>query len=134
MFGPMPVTMLVRFRQHTDLHRGAQLDLRPSAGIFRAGPVSAGLFAQATWADAKSADSLYGITPQLSTATGLPEFSAGSGWLFACYGLLGSLDLRKNWIVVGSVESRRLLGDAAHSPLTERVSNHYASAGLAYRF
>jgi outer membrane scaffolding protein for murein synthesis (MipA/OmpV family) len=32
------------------------------------------------------------------------------------------------------MESRRLRGDAARSPLAERVSNYYASAALAYRF
>jgi len=134
MFGPMPVTLLVRLRQHTDLNRGAQIDLRPSAGVFGAGPVSAGVYAQVTWADAKSADSLYGITPLESTVTGLPAFSAGSGWLFARFGLLASVDLSKEWAVVGSMESRRLFGDAAHSPLAECVSNHYASVGLVYRF
>jgi len=134
MFGPMPVTLLVRLRQHTDLHRGAQLDLRPSAGVFRAGPVSAGIYAQATWADAKSSDSLYGITPLESTDTALPAFSAGSGWLFARFGLLASVDLSSKWNAVGSLESRRLFGDAAHSPLTQRVSNRYGTVGIAYRF
>jgi outer membrane scaffolding protein for murein synthesis (MipA/OmpV family) len=36
--------------------------------------------------------------------------------------------------VVGSVEARRLHDDAARSPLVERASNYYASAGIAYRF
>jgi outer membrane scaffolding protein for murein synthesis (MipA/OmpV family) len=48
--------------------------------------------------------------------------------------LLWSVDLSRNWIVVGSMESRVLHGDAERSPLAERESNYYASAGLAYRF
>jgi outer membrane scaffolding protein for murein synthesis (MipA/OmpV family) len=48
--------------------------------------------------------------------------------------MLGALDLDRRWLVVGSVEGRRLHGDAARSPLAERKSNYYASAGLAYRF
>ena len=67
-------------------------------------------------------------------AAGLPAFHAGSGWLFANFGLLWSVDLSRDWIVVGSLEARRLHGDPARSPLAQRVSNHYASAGLAYRF
>jgi outer membrane protein len=133
-FGPMPITLLARARQHTESSRGAQVDLRLSAGAFRSARVAAGLFAQATWATARSAGSLYDITPQQSAATGLPAFSAGSGWLFASFGLLWSVDLSRDWIAVGSMESRRLHGDAARSPLAERVSNHYVSAGLAYRF
>ena len=133
-FGPMPTTLLARVRRHTDSDRGTQADLRFSAGVFRGGRVGAGIFTQATWANAKSSGSLYGITPQQSAITGLPTYTSGSGLLFASFGLLWSVDVSQTWIVVGSVESRRLQGDAARSPLVERKSNYYASAGLAYRF
>jgi len=132
--GPMPLTLLARARQHTNTRRGAQLDLRLSAGVLRSAPVGAGLFVQATWANAKSADSLYGITAQESAATGLPVFRAGGGLLFASVGMLGSIDLGPNWVLVGNIESRHLRGSAARSPLTERGSGFYASAGLAQRF
>lgn len=134
IFGPMPITLLARARQHTDSDRGAQIDFRLSAGVYRSGRVAAGVFTQGTWENKKSADSLYGITPQQSAVTGLPVFLAGSGWLFASLGLLWSVDLSRDWVVVGSVESRRLYGDASRSPLAERGANYYASAGLAYRF
>jgi len=130
----MPITLLGRARQDTDFNRGAQVDLRLSAGVFQSGPVAAGVFTQSTWASAKSVNSFYGIAPQESIATGLPVFDAGSGWLFASFGLLASVDLSGKWTVVASAESRHLYGDAAHSPLTERTSNVYASVGLAYRF
>lgn len=133
-FGPMPITLLTRARQHIDNSRGAQLDLRLSAGALRSGPVGAGLFAQATWANAKSTDALYGVSPQASAATGFPAFRAGGGLLFASVGALGSIDLSPNWVVVGSIESRHLHGSAARSPLAERGSGFYASAGLAQRF
>jgi outer membrane scaffolding protein for murein synthesis (MipA/OmpV family) len=35
---------------------------------------------------------------------------------------------------VGSLEARRLRGDAARSPLDERNSSHFVTAGLAYKF
>jgi outer membrane protein len=133
-FGPMPITLLTRARQHTDSDLGAQVDLRLSAGVYRSGRVAAGVFTQATWANAKSAGSFYGITPQQSAATGLPAFGAGSGWIFGSVGLLWSIDLRRDWIVVGSMEARRQHGDAAQSPLAERASNYYVSAGVAYHF
>ena len=133
-FGPVPITLLARTRQHTDSDLGAQADLRLSAGVYHSGRVSAGVFTQATWANAKSAGAFYGITPQQSAATGLPVFGAGSGLVFASVGLLWSVDLSRDWIVVGSMETRRLQGNAAQSPLAERASNYYMSAGIAYHF
>lgn len=56
-FGPVPITLLARARQHADSDRGAQADLRLSVGVFRSGRVAAGLFTQATWANAKSTGS-----------------------------------------------------------------------------
>ena len=132
--GPVPLTLLARARQNLDSDLGAQADLRLSAGLFRGGPVALGLMTQFTWANAKSTGAFYGITPQQSVATGLPAFGARSGLLFSSLGLLWSVDLSPSWVIVGSAESRRLHGDAAHSPLTQRHSNHYVNAGVAYRF
>jgi outer membrane protein len=133
-FGPMPVTLLVRTRQHATRDQGAQADLRLSAGIFQGGPFGAGVFVQSTWADARSARARYGIDAQRSAVTGLPAFRPGAGLLFTSAGLLWSLDLGRQWVVVGNLEARRLRGDAAQSPLVERRSGAYASAGLAYRY
>jgi outer membrane protein len=132
--GPVPISLLARARKHTDSDLGAQADLRLSAGVFQSGRFGAGVFTQAVWASGKSANAYYGITPAQSAATGLPVHQAGSGWLNTSIGLLWSVDLAPKWVVVGSLESRRLRGDAASSPLVERTSNGYASAGLAYRF
>lgn len=132
-FGPVPITLLVRTRQQTDTDLGAQADLRLSVGVLRSGPVSAGVFAQATWANAKSANAFYGVTPQQAAITGLPAFNAAGGNLFAGAGLLWSVDLSQRWVLVGSLEARRLRGDAARSPVTERAWNHLVSAGVAYR-
>jgi len=132
-FGPVPVTLLARVRQQTDSALGAQADLRLSVGVFHSGPASAGVFTQGTWANAKSMNALYGITPQQSAVTGLPAFGAGGGNLFASVGLLGSVDLSPRWVLVGSLEVRRPRGAAARSPLAERSSNHLFSAGIAYR-
>jgi outer membrane scaffolding protein for murein synthesis (MipA/OmpV family) len=134
MFGPMPVTLLARMRQRTDLDAGAQADLRLSAGVYRSGRVAAGVYTQATWANAKSADALYGISTLQSGVTGLPAFQAGSGWLFGSLGVLGSIDLSHHWMLVGSMEARRLQGDAARSPLVQQRSNYYVNMGAAYRF
>jgi outer membrane scaffolding protein for murein synthesis (MipA/OmpV family) len=134
MFGPMPVTLLARARQRTDFDLGAQADFRLSAGVYRSGRVAAGVYTQATWANAKSADSIYGITSLQSSVTGLPALRVGSGWLFGSVGLLGSIDLSRNWILVGSMEARRLQGDAARSPVAQRMANYYVNTGIAYHY
>ncbi len=133
-FGPMPVTLLARVRQQTESARGAQADLRLSAGVFKSGRFGAGVYSQLTWASAKSTATVYGVTPQQSARMGLPVYAAGSGLLFSSFGLLWSVDLDANWIVVGSAEARHLRGDAARSPITNRTSNNYVNAGIAYRF
>jgi outer membrane scaffolding protein for murein synthesis (MipA/OmpV family) len=132
--GPAPVSLLARGRQHMNFDHGARADLRLTVGIYGDERVLAGVFVQGTWANAKSGQSFYGVTQQQSAATLLPPFEAQSGPLFASIGLLGSIDLGREWLAVGSVEGRRLQGDAAHSPLAERTSNTYLSVGLAYRF
>jgi len=132
--GPVPITLLARGRRHADADQGAQADLRLTAGIYGEGGVLAGAFAQATWANAKSVQSFYGITPQQSAVTGLAVSDAGSGLLFTSIGLLWSVDLSREWLAVGSAEARKLRGDAARSPLAERTSNTYASVSLARRF
>jgi MipA family protein len=133
-FGRMPITLLARARRHTDTDRGAQADLRLSAGVFQQGPFGAGVFTQASWANSKSARSWYGITPALSGRTRLPASDPGSGWLYGSVGALWSFDVTKDWVAVGNLEARRLSGDIAGSPLVERRSNYYATAGIAYRF
>jgi MipA family protein len=132
--GAAPVNVLLRTRQNAAAERSDQIDLRGTAGVYGSGPLSIGVFGQATWATAKGTNTLYGVTAEQSALSGLPEFQAGSGLLFASLGVLGSYDIGPRWVAVWSVESRRLEGDARRSPLAERTSNYYASAGLAYRF
>jgi outer membrane scaffolding protein for murein synthesis (MipA/OmpV family) len=133
-FGPVPIALLARARRHVDTDRGTQVDFRLSAGVFQQGRFKAGVFTQAVWANAKSTDSFYGITPALSGPTRLPAFQPGSGWLNTSVGVLWSFDLSKKWLAVGNLEARRLNGDAADSPLVQRKSGYYAAAGLGYRF
>ena len=122
--GPVPVTLLARWRHDLNSDRGNQLDLRLTAGVYQSGPVSLGVFGQATWGTQKAVRTYYGQ----------PGFNPGGGPLFTTFGVLGSYDLSRKWVVIGNLEARRVSGDAAASPLAERGDNYYAVAGLAYRF
>ncbi len=118
--GPAPLNLLFRTRKHFDADRGTQADLRFTAGVYGTARTQAGVFTQATWASTKSMESFYRVHD--------------SGLLFTSLGVLGSHDLSRPWVLVGSVEARRLASDPARSPIVERRTNYYASAGLAYRF
>lgn len=118
--GPAPLNILFRARKHLDSERGAQADLRSTLGIYGEGRTLAGVFAQATWASAKSMQSFYGIDD--------------SGLLFTSLGLLAAHGLASRWDLVGSVELRRLAGDVMRSPIVEKRTATYASIGAGYRF
>lgn len=131
--GPVPLSVLVRGRQQTRLDRGAQADIRLNAGVYGGRRIDAEVFAQASWATARSNASLYGVTPGESTITGLAPFAPGSAWSSLSGGLNAIANLTKHWFLVGTVERHWLPHGIGASPLAERGSNTLASLGLAYR-
>ena len=134
MLGPMPWNSLVRYRRNFDSDKGSQADLRLTAGIFSCGGFDVGAFAQFTWADGKATRDYFGITPQQSALSGLPAYSAGAGLRDLSYGLLGSVNIGRPWIVLWGAHAQTLQGDAQDSPITQRRTTWSANAGVAYRF
>lgn len=133
--GPMPLNGLLRYRQDSDGARGAQLDLRLTAGVYSGGGLKAGLFVQRTWADAKSSQYYYGIMPALALVSGLPAHAPAGGHLFSAAGLLWSYELvPQQWLLLGSVEARRLGAAALDSPLVQTQASRYASLSLVRQF
>lgn len=118
--GPMPLNLLARTRHSLEGERGYQADLRATGGVYDGGGLQAGVFAQATWASRKYVSTFY--------------TSGDGGPLFTSLGVLASYSVRRDWLVLGSAELRRLHGDAARSPIAETRDNYYASVSLAYRF
>lgn len=132
--GPSPINLLARYRQEVKSDRGAQVDLRITAGIYGGELLKAGVFAQTTWANAKSNQTYYGITAQQSATTGLAVYNAASGVVSSAAGLLWSYDLNAKWMLQGSFEGRLLQADLSNSPLVQTRNSRYASVGLAYQF
>jgi outer membrane scaffolding protein for murein synthesis (MipA/OmpV family) len=132
--GPMPLITLLRYRQDVDADRGAQADLRFTAGLYSNVGINAGIFVQSTWANTTSAQYYYGISAQQSTASGLPVYTMQSGQLFNSAGLLWSYDVDAQWMLLGSFEWRGLREEALVSPLVETSTGRYANLGIAYRF
>jgi len=120
MLGPAPLNALVRLRQFLENGRGVEFDARATVGVYEGHGFAAGLFGQATWASEKSFEAYYAVHD--------------SGLLFTSLGALGSYDLSRRWLLLGSVEERRLGDNAMQSAFVERRASAYASLGLAYRF
>jgi outer membrane scaffolding protein for murein synthesis (MipA/OmpV family) len=118
--GPAPLSVLLRGRNHFDTDRGAQTDLRATVGVYGGRGALVAVFGQATWATDEWVRSYY------STGEG--------GLLFTALGVEGAYDVASRWVLVWSVHGRRLHGDAASSPITERKTNYFLSTGVAYRF
>jgi outer membrane protein len=86
-----------------------------------------------TWADRKYNDGYFGITPQESLASGLPQFRTGSGFkdvsglLTASYRLTDRITLT----ATGGVTS--LIGKAKDSPIVEKKTQPSGILTLSYR-
>ena len=87
------------------------------------------------------ADTYFTITPADSIASTLPAFQAGKGWKDWNLSALGAVsltgDLTHGLALMGGVNYRRLLNDAADSPVTSVAgspSQWTGLLGLAYTF
>jgi outer membrane scaffolding protein for murein synthesis (MipA/OmpV family) len=118
--GPAPVFFLARYRAHLDSDRGQHVDARVSAGVYDRGGMLLVLFGQATFASEKHLQEYYGV--------------ADSGLLYSSFGLLGSYDLTRQWLLVFGAEARRLGSAADGSAFVQDRTNYYANAGITYRF
>jgi outer membrane protein len=87
------------------------------------------------------ASTYFGVTPAGATASGLPVFAAGKGWKDWTLGTVGMAsltgDLTGGLALIGGASYRRLLDDAAASPVTRIAgsrSQWSGVLGLAYTF
>lgn len=81
------------------------------------------------------ADTYFSITPGNAAASGLQVFDASGGFKDVGLGLNASFDLTKRWALSGFAGYRRLLGDAADSPIVaQEGSPDQFSAGLGIGF
>lgn len=113
-------------------HHGATLDLHGTVKLYRGEKLTIAPDLVVTWATARYMKSFFGITGAQSVASGLPAFRAGSGFKSANISLLGNYDIAAHWSLLGSVGYKRLLGDAAASPLVRLrgSSNQWTSSAF----
>jgi len=122
--GPVPFGALARLRQQLETGRGAQADLRFSAGVLATNTLQVALFTQAAWADAESNHAFYGL-PGAEPGGGLNTIGAGAQ---------GFCNFARHWTWVANLEARRIEGNVSRSRLVERTTSVYVTTGIAYRF
>ncbi|WP_142235782.1 MipA/OmpV family protein [Allostella humosa] len=88
----------------------------------------------ATWADSDHMGGYFGVTRRQSLASGLPQYDADAGFKSVRVALTGRYAVTERWGVRGTVGLKRLLGDAADSPIVEEKLQPFALLGVTYTF
>jgi MipA family protein len=95
------------------------------------------LGAHATWADDDYMDTYFGVDNGDATRSGLPRYTASSGFKDSGMSLIGHYKFNKTWGMAGVVNYSRMLNDAEDSPLVKDVGdkNQYkAFVAVTYSF
>jgi MipA family protein len=98
---------------------------------------SASVNAFTTWADDDYMDAYFGINQHNANKSGLKKFDANSGIKDVGLSLPVTYSPWEHWSVMGAVAYKRLLGDAADSPVVDDEGNANQVVGgmlLIYRF
>jgi outer membrane scaffolding protein for murein synthesis (MipA/OmpV family) len=84
-------------------------------------------------ADVQHMRSYFGVTPTAASSAGLPTFAPSAGLRDVHVGVGVTRALSPRWVAFGSAGVSRLLGPAAQSPLTQKLTGAQVAVGLAYR-
>lgn len=121
-------------RHATTSHEGTLID----AGI--ALPWTVGRHAKfslgpsITWADRKYTQAYFRVTPDQSRASGRAAFEANAGVKSLQWTLDMDMALSRHWSVIGTLQIKRLQGDAARSPVIERRNQASGLLAAQYQF
>jgi outer membrane scaffolding protein for murein synthesis (MipA/OmpV family) len=87
-----------------------------------------------TMADGRYMNSYFGVSDTASRLSGLREFTANGGFTNAGLGATSIYLIGAHWLVESDFGWRRLLGDAARSPITETNNQITGDINIGYRF
>jgi outer membrane scaffolding protein for murein synthesis (MipA/OmpV family) len=116
-------------------HNGARLELnvqRLAAVLGERHRVS--LSAGVGIVNARYNQTYFGVTPQEASRGRFHAWRPDGGLQDVHAGVRWNWVLSPAWMLTSNLQAKRLLGDASHSPLTERSTNLTVSTAIAYRF
>ena len=87
-----------------------------------------------TWASDDYMESFFGVSAKQSADSGLKKYDADAGIKDIKLGLSTGYKITNRWRVGGMVEYKRLVGDAADSPIVEDKNQFVAGIGISYHF
>jgi outer membrane scaffolding protein for murein synthesis (MipA/OmpV family) len=79
-------------------------------------------------------ETYFGVTPVEAMHSRFPMYAPRGGLQDVHLGARWNYALSPSWMATSTLQAKRLLGDASHSPLTERSTNLTVSTAIAYRF
>jgi outer membrane scaffolding protein for murein synthesis (MipA/OmpV family) len=131
-----PVVLAVDVRRGIGGHDGWIADF--GAYIPCCGSQKFVLFAgpSVTFADSNYMDAYFSVTPAQSanSGAGLQPFNAQSGLKNFNFGITALYFFSEHWLLVADGAFEQLVGDAAHSPITQDDSQFTFDLSIAYQF
>lgn len=85
-----------------------------------------------TWASSNYMASFFGVDAQQSLDSGLKRYDAGAGIKDVKVSISAGYAITRRWRVGGTVEYKRLVGDAADSPIVDDKNQFLAGVSLSY--
>ena len=85
-----------------------------------------------TWASNDYMESFFGVNEQQSANSGLERYQADAGIKDINVSMKAGYSITNRWRIGGTVEYKRLLGDAADSPIVDDKNQFLAGISLSY--
>ena len=127
-----PLRLRAEVRQDIDSgHEGALVELTGGTALPFASLIV--LFEiGTTWASNDYMESFFGVNGQQSANSGLERYNADAGIKDINVSMKAGYSLTNRWRIGGVVEYKRLLGDAADSPIVDDKNQFLAGISLSY--
>jgi outer membrane scaffolding protein for murein synthesis (MipA/OmpV family) len=87
-----------------------------------------------TFADSTYMNSWFGVNAAQAAASRYPQYDASAGLKSAGFGITMIWFIDKHWFVTADGALKRLLGSAAHSPITQTKTDGVCDVSINYQF
>lgn len=121
----------------TDTDQGATVNFSAGHGVPLSQKLRLRANLDATWASSDYMKTFYGVDALQSAQSGIAQYEAGSGLKHVGASLMADYSISREWAGFASLRYKRLLGDAADSPIVTNFGEKdqvSASIGIKYRF